>query len=70
MSLVFGSDVDVTNPMHRTFNRFLRDHYSGDVTKMDPALITHLVAIQQSLGIKHSHFEVISGYRSPNTNAM
>ncbi|MGB7304152.1 MAG: DUF882 domain-containing protein [Burkholderiaceae bacterium] len=70
MSLVFGSDVDVTNPMHRTFNRFLRDHYSGDVTKMDPALITHLVAIQQSLGIKHSHFEVISGYRSPKTNAM
>lgn len=70
LNMVFSDAVEVTGAMHRRFSQFLRDHYSGDVTDMDPSLIAHLVTLQKTFGLKHAHFEVISGYRSPKTNAM
>jgi len=48
-------------------NRFLRDHYSGEVGVIDPALFDLLHRVQQVLGTSAS-FEVISGYRGPATN--
>ncbi|MBX3619773.1 MAG: DUF882 domain-containing protein [Rhizobacter sp.] len=48
-------------------NHFLRDHYSGDVGHMDPALFDQLYRVQQALGARGA-FEVISGYRCPTTN--
>ncbi|MDQ3059429.1 MAG: DUF882 domain-containing protein [Pseudomonadota bacterium] len=48
-------------------NRFLRDHYSGEVGVMDPQMFDMLHRVQQALGCKGS-FEVISGYRCPATN--
>jgi uncharacterized protein YcbK (DUF882 family) len=47
----------------------LRDHYSGERTHMDPGLLDLLVNVSESLGA-HTPFQVISGYRSPATNAM
>ena len=48
-------------------NHFLRDHYSGLVGNMDPALYDILHSIQASLQSRGS-YQIISGYRSPHTN--
>lgn len=50
-------------------NQFLRDHRTGDVHKVDPALLDQLAAVQRLSGRREA-FEVISGYRSPATNEM
>jgi uncharacterized protein YcbK (DUF882 family) len=49
-------------------DRLLRDHRSGDVHPMDDGLITQLVALKGLLGTAQP-FHVVSGYRSPATNA-
>lgn len=49
-------------------DRFLRDHYSGDVGRMDPLLFDQLHGLQRTLGAS-GRFQVISGYRCPATNA-
>lgn len=49
-------------------NRFLRDHYSGEVGVIDPALFDLLHRVRQALGTSAS-FEVISGYRGAATNS-
>lgn len=48
---------------------FLRDFRTGDKHKLDPRLFDSLCAIQECFG-KQASFEVISGYRSPKTNAF
>lgn len=47
---------------------FLVDHKSGDVIAMDPELFDILWHLQRRLG--NSSFEVLSAYRSPQTNAV
>ena len=49
-------------------NRFLRDHYSGEVGQMDPLLFDQLHQVRALLGADIP-YEVISGYRCPQTNA-
>jgi uncharacterized protein YcbK (DUF882 family) len=49
-------------------NHFLRDHYSGRVGRMDPALLDQLGELARRLAADRP-FEVISGYRCPATNA-
>jgi uncharacterized protein YcbK (DUF882 family) len=51
-----------------TLNRFLRDHYSGDVGVIDPQLFDLLHRVAREFGAAQS-FQVISGYRCPVTNA-
>ncbi len=46
---------------------FLRDFRTGDVRPIDFRLMTMLLKIQEETGSK-GVFEVISGYRSPQTN--
>lgn len=50
-------------------NKLLRDHRTNDVTKMDPKLIDQLFVLRQKLDTNQP-FQIISGYRSPRTNAM
>jgi len=50
-------------------DRLLRDHRSGDVAPIDRALFDMLHALGRRLG-KNGEIHVISGYRSPATNAM
>lgn len=53
----------------KTLNRFMRDHYSGTVGQMDPQLFDLLHQVRQALGgTSLPAFEVISGYRCPETN--
>ncbi len=51
------------------FNYFLRDHHSDQVRNMDPALLDLLYAVTV-LTRGRGEFNIISGYRSPETNAM
>lgn len=46
----------------------LRDFQTGEISKIDPQLLVMLHRITESTGVKDP-FEVISGYRSPTTNA-
>jgi len=50
-------------------NRVLRDFRTGDVRKMDRQLFDLLYVLQQKVD-KPGAFHVISGYRSPKTNAQ
>jgi uncharacterized protein YcbK (DUF882 family) len=51
----------------RKLNHFLRDHRTGDVHPIDPELLDILYAVQRAYG-GSGVFEVISGYRSPQSN--
>ena len=53
----------------REINRILRDHRTGDVHRMDERLLDLLYSLQNRTGRKDK-FHIISGYRSPATNAM
>jgi uncharacterized protein YcbK (DUF882 family) len=50
-------------------DRTLRDHYTGDVHRIDTALLDLLHELAHTLGTSEP-FHVISGYRSLATNAM
>lgn len=50
-------------------NHLLRDFRSGDVGRIDPALLDLLHALRTKTGSERL-FEIISGYRSPATNRM
>lgn len=50
-------------------NYLLRDYRTGDVVPIDTMLLDTLYYIQGKIGGCHT-FSVISGYRSPATNAM
>lgn len=49
-------------------NRILRDHRTGDIKEIDPKLINLLTLLHHDMHGKQP-FHVISGYRSPFTNA-
>ncbi|MDZ7662047.1 DUF882 domain-containing protein [Thiohalophilus sp.] len=50
-------------------DHLLRDHRTGQATKMDRKLYDLLFALQQEVG-RFGTYHVISGYRSSRTNAM
>jgi uncharacterized protein YcbK (DUF882 family) len=50
-------------------NKVLRDYRTGDVYDMHPDLLDLLDQVHGRLGVQQP-FQVISGYRSPRTNAM
>ncbi len=51
----------------KTLNHFLRDHYTGQIGRMDPKLFDLLYKLKQTLG-SDAPFQVVSGYRCPVTN--
>ena len=53
----------------RHINRLLRDFRTDEVHPIDPRLLDLLSALRARLRT-HAPFQVISGYRSPATNAM
>lgn len=54
----------------KRLNLFLRDFRTGDATAMDPRLFDMLHDIKVRLGHDDGVFEILSAYRSPQTNAM
>ncbi len=67
ISLVYAMGDHVLPDAQQALNRFLRDHYSGDVGNIDPKLFGLLADLRGVLGADQA-YEVISGYRSPVTN--
>ena len=55
-------------PVRHALEDFLRDFRTGEKHPLDPHLFDSLCAIQDCCG-RQTSFEVISGYRSPKTNA-
>ena len=51
-----------------SISQVLRDHRSGDVHPIDASLLDQLYVLRHRLGSEHA-FHVISGYRSPASNA-
>lgn len=52
-----------------TFNRVMRDFRMNEEHDIDPKLFDQLFLLQHKLG-KVGEIQIISGYRSPHTNAM
>lgn len=52
----------------KAINHILRDHRTGDAYRMDNALLELLNNLQQKMDSNET-FQIISGYRSPKTNA-
>jgi uncharacterized protein YcbK (DUF882 family) len=50
-------------------SRFLRDHRNGSIHPIDPRLLDLMVSVQHKVGGKGA-IHIISGYRSPATNAV
>ena len=50
-------------------NTILRDFRTGDIHPIAPSLLDLLVSLKTALGTRAA-YQVISGYRSPKTNAM
>jgi uncharacterized protein YcbK (DUF882 family) len=50
-------------------NRFMRDHRSGEIAQMDPRLLDLMLAVHKKFNGKGA-IHIISGYRSPASNAM
>ena len=50
-------------------NAFLGDFRTGDVVKIDPELLDLIYDLRASLG-SNDTYEIISAYRSPDTNQM
>jgi uncharacterized protein YcbK (DUF882 family) len=67
IELVYAAAGNYLDDALLKLNRFLRDHYSGEVGRMDPQLFDLMHRVRQVLGTEQP-FEVISGYRDPQTN--
>ena len=69
LKATFWAEGDYVTEELAAINRLLRDHRTGDVAEMDHRLLDQLFAMQDKVG-SSGKFEIISGYRSPKTNAM
>jgi uncharacterized protein YcbK (DUF882 family) len=69
LSRVYWAQGGYVDPVLDDINYLLRDFRTGDVKIIDPALLDLLYALRRLLDSTKS-FQVISGYRSPQTNAM
>ena len=68
LSIVFAVGTHFLPEALGTLNRFLRDHYSGEIGRIDPHLFELLFRTRQELGTDQP-FQVISGYRCATTNS-
>jgi uncharacterized protein YcbK (DUF882 family) len=69
LRLVYWEAGDYLADALQDINRLLRDFRTDDVYPIDPGVLDILHATRSRLGA-HGRFEILSGYRSPKTNAM
>ncbi len=69
LTSTFFAGGDYIQESLSSINYLLRDHRNNQVCEMDPRLLTLMHDLKKVLGITDP-FHVISGYRSPETNAM
>jgi uncharacterized protein YcbK (DUF882 family) len=69
LKTVYWEGGDYLTPSLADINRVLRDHRSGQSHEIDPKLLDLLCDLRLRLDTSEP-FQIISGYRSPATNAM
>jgi uncharacterized protein YcbK (DUF882 family) len=65
--VVYKRGADYDPAALQTLNKLLRDHRSGEMYEMDPRLYDQLFELARAANC-HPHYEIISGYRSRETN--
>src|SRR5512141_822935 len=68
LSIRYAAGDDYIGPALERIDWFLRDFRTGDVSPIDPQLLDQLHTLAAVTRSK-TPFQVISGYRSPLTNA-
>jgi uncharacterized protein YcbK (DUF882 family) len=68
LAVVYAEQGEYLPDALGALNHLLRDHYSGEVGSIAPALFDQLHHLQLALDVTQP-FQVISGYRAPATNA-
>ncbi len=68
VSVTFSSDGQLAPPAAAELRHLLRDYRTGDEHDIDPGLFALLLDLAQQAGLEAT-YDVISGYRSPATNA-
>lgn len=68
LSATYWVQGDYITEELQSLNRLLRDHRTGEVQTMDKDLLDLLYVLQQQVD-KSGAYHIISGYRSPKTNA-
>lgn len=69
LKTVYWAEGDYLPEALAEIDRLLRDFRTGEIKPIDPALLDLLYALGGKLGGRRA-FHVISGYRSPQTNAF
>ena len=69
LSIVYFRNGDYVPDALAQVNHFLRDFRTDDVTEIDPKLLDLLYDLRSVTG-STADFQIISCYRSPNTNEM
>lgn len=69
MSATYWVEGQYVRDSLKEINHVLRDHRTGDVHPVDPDLLDLLYTLQRKVE-KKDPYAVISGYRSPASNAM
>lgn len=70
LKTVYWADGDYVPEALKAANKLLRDHRTGDVHDIDPNLFDLLARVNGLTEAGSKPFQVISGYRSPKSNAM
>lgn len=68
LSTTYWADGDYITQELESLNHLLRDHRSGEIQPIDKILLDLLYVLQQQVN-KDGAYHIISGYRSPKTNA-
>ena len=66
---VYWANGDYVNDSLVEISRLLRDYRTEDVIPIDPRLIDTLYRLRRKVGTRRP-YQVVSGYRSPITNAI
>ena len=69
LSVVYAANGKYIAPALHQIDNFLADFRTGGIKRIDPHLLDLIHDIRESLGSKGT-YEVISAYRSPETNSM
>lgn len=69
IDIPYAADGEYIPQALAALNRFLRDHYTGDIGAIDPHLFDLLHSLQSQLRWRQP-YQVISGYRCPKTNEL
>ena len=68
VEVTYWADGDYVHDELHSVSQVLRDHRSGEIHPVDASLLDQLYLLQHKLGTERA-FQVISGYRSPASNA-